>query len=143
MNIRSDVRTLQAEGSDIVAAVASDYLISRVRGSLCWKIDLGMGCRSYFLSWCEMPPGWVILPDDSSAQRERLVCAVRRVCERRGSGRADFRPWVIYRMFSTSRVAVARFANRCDADDYLRVLQRLMSRDLSAHFAIAFEEESA
>ena len=135
---------LKAEGENICSILRQQgYRCTKQVRRLSWKITAeGV---SYVLTWLPAPVGdWSVIPNDSSPARQKLMLAVQnRPKEGEGTLQSiphieDYtRPWAIARILPDAKhYTVARFCNRRDADDHLRVLHRFMP---AAEFEIVFD----
>ena len=135
---------LKAEGENICSILRQQgYRCTKQVRRLSWKITAeGI---SYVLTWLPAPVGdWSIIPNDSSPARQKLMLVVQdrlKEAEQMLPGIPSIeeytRPWAIARILPDAKhYTVARFCNRRDADDHLRVLNRFMP---AADFEIVFD----
>lgn len=137
---------LKTEGENICAILRQQgYRCTKQTHRLSWKITTE--AVSYVLTWLPAPVGdWSVMPKDDSPAREQLVSVVQNALTKGEKASTSqpissiedlHRPWAIARILPDARhYIVARFFNRQDAHDHVRVLQRFMP---VAEFEIVFD----
>ncbi len=138
---------LKREGENICVALRQQgYQCRQHSRRLSWKV-LQEG-HTYVLTWLPAPVGdWNLLPNDTSPVRQQIWALVQSalapkqeevITPQRVQHSEDFtRPWAIVRLLPDARrYTVARFANRQDAQDHVRFLQRFMP---AADFEVVFD----
>lgn len=128
---------LQEQAERIISLLRQKgYQCLKHREKLSWKLRKE-GQDEYTLTWIPAPAGeWVVLPNaDCPTRREILkyidVALAAKLAD------TQLSPWTIVRLLpNAQQYTVARFFNRQDAHDHLRVLNRLMP---AAEFEIIFE----
>jgi hypothetical protein len=141
----SDWLRLHSEGDNICAVLRQKgYHCQKQARRLSWWVSKEES-DSYVLTYLPSPVGeWSVIPKDDHPAREQLMAIVQSALDNlRGNVTSeapteyDPRPWVIVRLLPDARrYAVARFFNRQDAHDHLRVLNRFMP---TAEFEIVFD----
>jgi hypothetical protein len=114
---------------------------------LTWKISIES--TSYLLTWQPAPVNdWSLIPNDTTPVREKLMRVIQNTLNtvtgeevktyQRIEQPEDFsRPWAIVRLLpDLRRYTVARFYNRTDAQDHLRLLNRFIP---AAEFEVIFD----
>ncbi|HEY9794894.1 MAG TPA: hypothetical protein V6D30_04565 [Leptolyngbyaceae cyanobacterium] len=139
---------LQTEGEQICLRLRQqDYQCLKQTRRLTWKIS--KDGTSYVLTWLPAPVSdWTIIPNDTTPTGEKLMHIVQSTLNTISQGEVktyqrieqpeDFsRPWALVRLLpDLRRYTVARFYNRTDAQDHLRVLNRFIP---VAEFEVIFE----
>ena len=138
---------LKTEGENICAILRQQgYRCTKQTRRFSWKITAEGVC--YVLTWLPAPVrDWSVIPKDDSPAREQLVSVVQNALTIGEKASASqpicsieerHRPWAIARILPDARHhIVARFFNRQDAHDHLRVLQRFIP---GAEFEIVFDQ---
>lgn len=135
---------LKAEGEHICAILRQQgYRCTKQTRRLPWKVTLES--KSYVLTWLPAPVGdWSVIPRDDTSEQQQLMSSVQKALKNNERITSQHilatenldRPWAIVRILPDARhYTVARFFNRQDADDHLRVLQRFIP---TAEFEIIF-----
>lgn len=143
----TDWLRLQTEGEKICAVLRQQkYQCLKQTRRLTWKISTeGI---SYLLTWLPTPVSdWSLIPSDTTPTRGKLMHLVNitlktlRYGEFITSQSEDYQhPWAIVRLLpDLRRYPVARFYNRQDAQDHLRVLKGFIP---TAEFEIIFDVPS-
>ena len=144
----TDWLRLQTEGENICSALRQqDYQCLKQTRRLSWKVS--KEDTSYLLTWLPAPiSDWSLIPNDTTPAREKLIRIVQSTLNTIRGGEVqtyqrieqpeDFsRPWAIVRLLpDLRRYTVARFYNRRDAQDHLRVLHRFIP---AAEFEVIFD----
>jgi hypothetical protein len=145
----TDWQRLLSEGDSICATLRQhNYQCRKQTRRLSWKLSKE-GQDDYILAIAPAPmSNWNLMPNDTSPQREQLWQLIERTLTSiRGevmkmpqhtSQLEDYsRPWAIIRLLPNARrYTVARFYNRCDAEDHRRFLNRFMP---AAEFEVLFD----
>ena len=144
----TDWLRLKTEGEQICALLRQqNYQCIKQTRRLTWKISLEG--TSYLLTWQPAPVSdWSLIPKDTTPSREKLIRLVQSTLNTIRGGEVktyqrieqpeDFsRPWAIVRLLpDLRRYTVARFYNRTDAQDHLRLLNRFIP---AAEFEVIFD----
>ncbi len=147
----TDWLRLQAEGENICSRLRQqDYQCLKQTHRLSWKIS--KEGTSYQLTWLPAPVSdWSLIPNDTTPAREKLMRVIQSTLNtvtgeeaktyQRIEEPEDFsRPWAIVRLLpDLRRYTVARFHNRTDAQDHLRLLNRFIP---VAEFEVIFDVPS-
>ena len=142
---------LKTEGESICALLRQlNYQCHKQSRRLTWKISLEG--TSYLLTWQPAPVNdWSLIPNDITPAQEKLMRVIQSTPNTVIGEEAktyqgieqpdDFsRPWAIVRLLpGLRRYTVARFYNRTDAQDHLRVLNRFIP---AAEFEVIFDSEA-
>lgn len=112
------------------------------------------GWVSYTLTWLEAPiDEWILLPNDGTVERERLLAKINSTLEYRGYGRSaeqstlpkpDFwnqkdYPWTLVRLLPNAQhYTVGRFKSRTEAEIQKRFLDKWIP---AAEFEVVFEAD--
>ncbi len=141
----SDWLRLHSEGEKICAMLRQKgYHCQKQARRLSWWVSLE-GTYPYILTYLPSPVGeWSVIPKDIHPQREQLMSIVRSAVDSQREKVTTFqpteydpRPWAIVRLLPDARhYTIARFFNRQDAHDHLRMLNRFMP---DANFQIVFD----
>lgn len=129
---------LQEEAERICSVLRQKGYTCRKRHQrLSWQI-LKEGQGEYTLNWIPAPAGeWVVLPNDGSESRQKILRLIDSALSPVKADNTQISPWTIVRLLpNAQRYTVARFFNRQDAHDHMRVLNRFMP---AAEFEIVFE----
>jgi hypothetical protein len=136
---------LHSEGEKICAVLRQKgYDCQKQARRLSWWVSKE-DSDSYVLTYLPSPVGeWSVIPQDAQPAREQLLSILQSALDSlRGKvtteqrTQYDPRPWIIFRLLPDARrYPVARFFNRQDAQDHLRVLNRFMP---AAEFEIVFD----
>src|SRR4028119_167614 len=138
---------LKREGENICAVLRlKGYQCHKLKSRLSWKVTFDD--NSYVLTLLPAPVSdWNLSPKDNSPIWEQMWAIVQSTLKT-DSGKTmphqrieppeDYtRPWAIVRLLpKAQRYTVARFANRQDAQDHKRVLQRFIP---VASFEVVFD----
>lgn len=144
----TDWLRLKTEGEQICSRLRQqNYQCIKQTRRLTWKISLEG--TSYLLTWQPAPVNnWSLIPNDTTPTREKLMRVIHNTLNtvtreevktyQRIEQPEDFsRPWAIVRLLpNVRRYTVARFHNRTDAQDHLRVLNRFIP---AAEFEVIFD----
>ncbi|MEQ8463255.1 hypothetical protein [Coleofasciculus sp. E1-EBD-02] len=143
----SDWLRLQVEGEKLCALLRQhNYQCLKQPRRLSWKIH--KDGYSHLLTWLPAPVGdWDLLPNDTTPARSilwRLIQSILNIIRGRELTNQPIpssvdltRPWAIVRLLpNAQRYTIARFYNRQDAQDYLRVLNRFIP---NAEFELLFD----
>ena len=147
----TDWLRLKTEGEQICSRLRQqNYQCIKQTRRLTWQISLEG--TSYLLTWQAAPMNdWSLIPNDTTPAREKLMHVIQNTLNtvtgeevktyQRIEQPEDFtRPWAIVRLLpDLRRYTVARFHNRTDAQDHLRVLNRFIP---VAEFEIIFDSEA-
>jgi hypothetical protein len=128
---------LQEEAERICSLLRTKgYQCKKRHQRLSWKIAKE-GLDEYTLNWIPAPAGeWVVLPNDGSEARQQILQLVDIALSPK-LGDSQVCPWTIVRLLpNAQRYTVARFFNRQDAHDHLKILNRFMP---AAEFEIVFD----
>lgn len=141
----SDWLRLHNEGETICAILRQKgYQCQKQARRLSWWVSQE-GSHSYVLTYLTTPVSeWSVMPNDAHPAREKLMSIVRSALDNQEEGATteqpseyDPRPWAIVRLLPDARrYTVAKFFNRQDAHDHLRMLHRFMP---AAEFEIVFD----
>lgn len=141
----SDWLRLHNEGETICATLRQKgYHCQKQARRLSWWVSQEGG-NSYVLTYLTTPVSeWSIMPNDAHPAREKLISIVQSALDNQEEGvtteqppEYDPRPWAIVRLLPDARrYTVAKFFNRQDAHDHLRMLHRFMP---AAEFEIVFD----
>lgn len=129
---------LQEQAERIVSVLRSKgYQCLKHREKLSWKLKKE-GQDEYTLTWIPAPAGeWVVLPNDADCPARREILKFIDVALAAKLKEHQLSPWTVVRLLpNAQRYTIARFYNRQDATDHLRVLNRFMP---AAEFEIVFE----
>lgn len=143
----TDWLRLKTQGERICSVLRLEgYQCRKQTRRLSWKVRKE-GSDSYVLIWLPAPVGeWSLIPSIVNPEREKLMSLVQTALKT-DEGKVmtyqqiqqpeDYsRPWTIVRLLPNARrYTVAKFFNRIDAEDHLRVLHRFMP---VAEFEIIF-----
>ncbi len=157
LRLQSDsaaLASLRASGDSICANLRQQgYQCRKQTRRLSWKLTKE-GQDDYILTWLPAPVSdWSLIPNDTSPARTQLWQLIQRtlthISEEIGttssqhlSKAEDYsRPWTIVRLLPDARrYTVARFFNRQDAEDHLRLLNRFMpAAEFEVHFDVPTE----
>ncbi|MBD2015946.1 hypothetical protein H6F96_18475 [Microcoleus sp. FACHB-53] len=146
----SDWLRLQTEGDRICATMRQQgYKCQKQTRRLSWKL-----CKEdqddYILTFAPAPVSdWTLIPNNTNPERQQLWQLIERTLtnirgelmktpQERSLQIEDYsRPWAIIRLLPNARrYTVARFANRQDAEDHRRFLNRFIP---AAKFEILFD----
>ena len=144
----TDWLRLKKEGENICSSLRQqNYQCLKQTRRLSWKIS--KDSTSYLLTWLPAPVSdWSLVPNDTNPAREKLWGLIQTTLNPIRGGKSqtyqrieqpeDFsRPWAIVRLLpDLRRYTVARFYNRVDAQDHLRLLNRFIP---AAEFEIIFD----
>ncbi len=138
---------LKREGENVCAVLRLEgYQCHKLKSRLSWKVTFGD--NSYVLTWLPAPVSdWNLGPKDNSPAWEQMWAIVQStlntdsgetMSHQRIEQPEDYtRPWAIVRLLPKAQhYTVARFANRQDAQDHKRVLQRFIP---GASFEVVFD----
>ncbi|HEY9666385.1 MAG TPA: hypothetical protein V6C91_06245 [Coleofasciculaceae cyanobacterium] len=138
---------LKGEGDNICAVLRQKgYRCHKQTRRLSWKVT--KDSNSYVLTWLPAPVGdWTLIPKDNSPAWEQTWAIVQSALntdeslamthQRLEPTEDCTRPWAIVRLLpNAQRYTVARFANRQDAQDHQRFLQRFIP---AASFEVVFD----
>jgi hypothetical protein len=146
----TDWLRLKSEGDSICLILRQQgYQCQKQTRRLSWKLSKE-GRDDYVLTWLPAPIGdWSLIPNNNSPARTQLWQLIEHTLTRiKGemgttssqphSQAEDYsRPWAIIRLLPNARrYTVARFFNRQDAEDHVRVLNRFMP---AAEFDVLFD----
>ncbi len=141
----SDWLRLHKEGEHICAILRQNgYHCQKQGRRLSWWVSQ-KGSHPYVLAYLTTPVGqWSVMPNDAHPAREKLISIVQSALDNQGEEVStepppeyDPRPWAIVRLLPDARrYTVAKFFNRQDAHDHLRMLNRFMP---AAEFEIVFD----
>ena len=141
----TDWLCLQKEGENICAVLRQKgYHCQKQARRLSWWISQE-GSDSYILTYLTAPVSeWSVLPNEAHPAREQLLEVIHSALKSlKGKVTTeqptehDPRPWAIVRLLPDARhYIIARFFNRQDAHDHLRMLNRFMPE---AEFEIIFD----
>lgn len=129
---------LQEQAERIVSLLRSKgYQCLKHREKLSWKLRKE-GQDEYTLTWIPAPAGeWVVLPNNADCPTRREILKLIDTALASKLKDTQLSPWTVVRLLpNAQRYTVARFYNRQDAYDHLRVLNRFMP---AAEFEIVFE----
>ncbi len=141
----TDWLRLHREGESICAiAREQGYLCYKQAHRLSWKLHKPGQITFYLLTWFPAPINeWNLLPNDTNPERTQLYGIIqqtltkRRTEETKRQTQAYSYPWTIVRLLPDARrYTVARFYNRQDAWDHLRLLNRFIP---AAEFEVVFD----
>lgn len=128
---------LQEQAERIVSLLRQKgYKCIKHHQKLSWTIRKE-GRGEYTLAWIPAPAGeWVVLPNtDCDIRRDILKTIDIALAPKVGDSQLS--PWTIVRLLpNAQRYTVARFFNRQDAHDHVKMLHRFMP---AAEFEIVFE----
>jgi hypothetical protein len=128
---------LQEQAERIVSLLRQKgYQCLKHREKLSWKLRKE-GQAEYTLAWIPAPAGeWVVLPNNDCPARREILKYIDVALSSRLAD-TQISPWTVVRLLpNAQRYTVARFYNRQDAHDHLRVLNRFMP---AAEFEIVFD----
>ena len=139
---------LKTEGEQICSRLRQqNYQCIKQTRRLTWKISIEG--TSYLLTWQPAPLNdWSLIPNDTTPVHEKLMRLIQNTLNtvtaeevktyQRIEQPEDFsRPWAIVRLLpDLRRYTVARFYNRADAQDHLRLLNRFIP---AAEFEVIFD----
>lgn len=144
----TDWLRFQTEGENVCAILRQqDYQCLKQTRRLSWKVS--KAGTSYLLTWLPAPVSdWNLIPNEITPARDKLIRLVQTTLNTIRGGEVktyqrieqpeDFsRPWAIVRLLpDLRRYTVARFYNRTDAQDHLRLLHRFIP---AAEFEVIFD----